>query len=120
MRNSCRLIGLSLASLGVFVPGMAAQAGAEVGAEQRLVSVFARYLEEGGTWRQDNADFEAGSGAPRAYIKRYVWSPGKTVVLDDSYALMEDGSCKHWAHNVFNWDAKAQRIRGNIFHFAGH
>ncbi len=91
----------------------------EPSTESLLSSVFAYFLKDGGVWRQDNAGYQAGSGSPVAYIKRYQWGPGRTVVLDDTFALMEDGSCTHWTHNVFNWDRRERAIRGQIFHFAG-
>jgi hypothetical protein len=88
-------------------------------AEERLAGLFGYYLKEGGLWRQDNADREAGDGSPVAYVKRYAWGPGNVVVLDDTFALMEDGECEPWAHNVFHWDVAEQVVRGQIFHRAG-
>ena len=63
--------------------------------------------------------FVTGSGLPVAYVKKYIWGPGKAIVVDDTYAVMEDGSCRQWTHGVFNWDFKKRQVQGNIFHTEG-
>lgn len=111
------LAGCALLSVGISDRALAQDA--EPSIETRLDSVFSYYLKGGGVWRQENAGYQAGSGSPVAYIKRYQWGPGKAMVLDDTFALMADGTCTQWTHNVFNWDRREQSIRGQVFHFAG-
>ena len=106
--------------LAVIFPTLCLSADNEiVSVESRLSDILGYYFKGEGMWRQDNADFVTGSGSPVAYIKQYSWGPGKAMVFDDTYVLMEDGSCRPWAHLVFNWDFKEQRVQGNIFHAEG-
>lgn len=110
---------------GVAVLALAGSVGARAqqkelaSIEARLGAVLSYYLRDGGVWRQEDASHEPGSGSPVAYVKRYQWGPGRTTVLDDTFALKEDGSCDQWTHNVFHWDHREGRVRGQLFHFSG-
>ena len=90
-----------------------------VTAEGHLGAVFSYYLKDGGVWRQDNEEHDARSDSPVAYIKRYQWGPGRAIVVDDTFALMADGECQPWTHNVFHWDIAESAVRGQVFHRAG-
>jgi len=105
-------------SLVIGTDASLAQMG-DASAEKHLGEVFSYFLKDGGIWRQDNSDHEAGTASPVAYIKRYRWGPGRAIVLDDTFALSEDGECKPWTHNVFHWDAAENVVRGQIFHHVG-
>ena len=121
-RTTCRhtACSLLLAALSLYAGSQSLSAQTSgVSAEDRLAEIFSYYLKDGGIWRQDNVDREAGSDSPVAYVKRYQWGPGRSIVLDDTFALMEDGQCKAWTHNVFHWDTSENVVRGQIFHLSG-
>lgn len=100
--------------------GMHASLGADRAAiKKNLEEVFAYYLKDNGYWRQDNQDFKAGSGSPVAYLKEYSWGLDGVIVIDDTYALNEDGTCTQWTHNVFRWDEESNAISGQVYHFQG-
>jgi hypothetical protein len=113
------MIRLLLCVLFAAVSASLSAQEAEPTREERLAEVFAHYLKDGGIWRLENDDHEAGSGSPVAYVKQYQWGPGRAIVLDDTFALLEDGTCQQWTHNVFHWDMQEGAVRGQIFHFAG-
>lgn len=127
--NAPRLMMLKYAALGLTAlscVGIGASAAAQDGQptrepsiQSRLEGMFSYYLRDGGVWRQENKDFQEGEGLPVAYVKKYSWGPGNTIILDDTYALMEDGACPQQAHNVMNWDRKENKIHVQVFHHSG-
>ncbi len=102
------------ASASTFV----AQGSAESPQEQ-LIAVLGHHLADAGVWRQENPSHEPGSGTAVAWVKRYRWGLGRTIVLDETFALMEDGSCEQWAHRVLHWDIREQAVRGHLVHISG-
>jgi len=87
--------------------------------EKELSAAFLYYLSGDGLWKQDGTGADSGNNEPLAYFKRYEWGPQRAMVFDDTFALMKDGSCRQWTHNVFVWDHQKKGIRGYIFHSAG-
>lgn len=115
--TACLLLLVALPLCAAWEP-LFAQA-AKASAEGHLSEAFSYYLKDGGVWRQDNAEHEAGSDSPVAYIKHYQWGPGRAIVVDDTFALMEDGECQQWTHNIFHWDVAENALRGQVFHISG-
>jgi len=84
-------------------------------AAQVMQAVFGNRLRDGGSWRQDNPDYEEGSDTPAYWMQTWRNGPGDEVVLVDAYEVMADRSCSALIHIVYTFDRESGRIETHGF-----
>ena len=87
--------------------GLVAQASEPSSKVEELMEF---YLNGGSRWRQDNEDFEPGSGQPVYWVRVMEWGPGRDVVLADAFAVYESDRCESISHVVYRWDLEHDRL----------